>query len=87
MKNLFTYNDFTNEGVIGILSKIITPKNYKAALAFVKSQLEDDYTKDDITKILSGNIKKWLIKTDIKDESKYMKSIVDEIYKDCKKDK
>ncbi len=76
-----------NEGLLGKIEKLISKKEYDKTLDHVMSKLEDDdCTKENVKKAMSNMVFSKLTKNAIDDDSMFMKSLIDEIYKDCKKE-
>lgn len=74
-----------NEGLLGKLGKIFSRKEYDKTLDYVMNSLDGDCTKEKVKDALSNMVFHKITKNAIKDDSTIMKSLEDEIYKDCKK--
>jgi len=81
-----TEENEVNEGFLGKVAKFLSKKEYVKTLDHVKSGLEDDFTKEDVEKLVNGMVFSKITKKGLKDDKAIFKSLVDELYKDCKKE-
>ena len=82
-------NDDLNEGFIAKLNKVFNKKEYVKTLKYVQDKIkdnEDHCTKSGVEEILNGMVFNKVTKKVLDEDKKFFKSIVDEIYKDCKKE-
>lgn len=89
IKNWTQFNEKVekvNEGLIGKIAKILSKKEYDKTLKFVIDEIDGDCTKAEIKEVLSNMVFNKITKKAFKDDSMLMKSLVEELYKDCKKE-
>jgi len=73
------------EGFIGKIAKFLNKSEYEKTLNYVKDCCKEDCTKDDIKACINKMVFSKITKKELSDDSSLMTSLVDELYKDFKK--
>jgi len=74
-------DDKVNEGLLGKIAKLLSKKEYDKTV----NACSNCETKEDVKDVLSNMIFSKVTKKSLDDDSKMFNSLVDEVYKDCKK--
>jgi len=74
------------EGLVGKIAKLLSKTEYNKTLDHVKNSCEDDCTKEDVKACVNKMVFSKITKKELSEDSILMNSLVDELYKDFKKD-
>ena len=79
-------NESLNEGLLGKLAKFFSKAEYEKTLKHCLNACKEECTKEKVKNAMKNMVFSKITKKSLDEDSKLMNSLVDEIYKDCKKE-